>query len=53
MNETVVTTMMMTGFGVAFFHAARHWADQFQIHRATLQFEAPDHECSVVPEEKV
>jgi hypothetical protein len=25
MNETVVTTMMITGFGIAFFHAATHW----------------------------
>jgi len=52
MNETVVTTMMITGFGVAFFHAARHWADRFQIHHTTLACETPDHECSLVPEER-
>ena len=27
--------------------------DRFQIHHTTLQFETPDHECSLAPEEKV
>jgi len=113
MNETVLTTIMITGFGIAFFHAAipTHWlpfvltaraqrwnraktlmitalagsghvlftatlgslvawlgielsarigiwfpriaGDRFQIHHTTLQFETPDHGCSLAPEEKV
>jgi len=27
--------------------------DRFQIHHRTLQFETPDHECSLASEEKV
>jgi hypothetical protein len=27
--------------------------DRFQIHHTTLQFETPDHGCSLAPEEKV
>ncbi len=113
MNETVLTTTMITGLGIAFFHEAipTHWLpfvltaraqrwnrtktlmitalagsghvlftatlgslvawlgielsarigiwfpriarDRFQIHHTTLQFETPDHGCSLAPEEKV
>ena len=28
-------------------------SDRLQIHHPTLQFETPDHECSLAPEEKV
>jgi len=55
MNETVLTTIMITGFGIAFFmrRSRRTGSDRFQIHHRTLQFETPDHECSLAPEEKV
>ena len=33
--------------------AAKDLRDQFQIHHATLQFETPDHECNLAPDEKV
>lgn len=33
--------------------AARDLQDQFQIHHATLQFETPDHICSLAPDELV
>jgi len=33
--------------------AAKDLHDWFQIHHTTLQFETPDHECSLAREEKV
>lgn len=33
--------------------AAQELRDQFQIHHTTLQFETPDHECSLAPDQNV
>jgi hypothetical protein len=51
MNETAVTTIMITGWNRVFSCGDPDAlaADQFQIHHTTLQVETPDHECSLCP----
>jgi hypothetical protein len=56
MNETVVTTVMITGFGIAFFPAAipTHWLPtSFKFIIRLCNSKRRDDECRLVLDEKI